>query len=334
MVVIGDKTKLSLEKITTHLGQAVSRVCFNLWKKRNRVPNNNNWTWIVRDAPFYQSCSFCNSFWILVRSPPCEHLVENFRPWRGHLLGYYDFCNSFCNWFDPTPPLNNFKKTARLVKRGIPYFKAQSGNFLIFRTNLRFSPIHLSAAFPNELSFPSSESLHARCSGKKGAIKQKKILQTNILEWAWQSTSATVSPRVSSRIRRWSSRRRGGGRGGGRGPSSTPSAASWNKGNKAYNWLKENTDAEARKAIVQTAASTPRKAASKERKTNKVVGLLCSQTSTLSQHLGQKHTKNMYTGCPIKMGGWWDTRFLDHFLAIQVIKDCLAKFWQIKNTFF
>ena len=92
------------------------------------------------------------------------------------------------------------------------------------------------------------------------------------------------------------------------------------------NWLKENTDAEARKAIVQTEASTPRKAASKERKTNKVVGLLCSQTSTLSQHLGQKHTKNMYTGCPIKMGGWWDTRFLEHFWPSRLSKTVWQNF--------
>ena len=69
------------------------------------------------------------------------------------------------------------------------------------------------------------------------------------------------------------------------------------------NLLKENTDAEARKAIVQTAASTPRKAASKERKTNKVVGLLCSQTSTLSQYLGQEtHQKYVY-GMSHKNGG-------------------------------
>ena len=138
VIVIGDKRKLSLEKITTHLGQAVSRVCFNLWKKRNRVPNNNNWTWIVRDAPFYQSCSFCNSFWTLVWPPPCEHLVENFRPLRGHLLGYYDFCNSFCNGFDPTPPLNNVKKSARLVERGTPYHEFPVPSFYIHALTFHF----------------------------------------------------------------------------------------------------------------------------------------------------------------------------------------------------
>ena len=65
-------------------------------------------------------------------------------------------------------------KNTRLVKRGIPYFKAQSGNFLIFRTNLRFSPIHLSAAFPNELSFPSSESSHASAVVKKEQASREK----------------------------------------------------------------------------------------------------------------------------------------------------------------
>ena len=48
---------------------------------------------------------------------PFGHLVEKFRPFRGHLLSYYEFCS----WVWPPPPFfNNVKKAAILVKRGIP----------------------------------------------------------------------------------------------------------------------------------------------------------------------------------------------------------------------
>ena len=35
---------------------------------------------------------------------PFEHLVENFRPLRGVLLGYHKFCSSFWTWVWPPPP--------------------------------------------------------------------------------------------------------------------------------------------------------------------------------------------------------------------------------------
>ena len=57
-----------------------------------------------------------------------EHLVDNFRPLRGafvRLLGNLQFfLNMGLTPAPPSPPFEQRQKTARLVKRGIPYVPA------------------------------------------------------------------------------------------------------------------------------------------------------------------------------------------------------------------
>ena len=98
------------------------------WKKRFggkktisiKMPENNSLL-IFRDAPNTNSAVFLNIVQKPFDSPlflSFEHLVDNFRPLLGHLLGHYEFCSFFGLWFgfgfgfgfDPPPLLNNDKK--------------------------------------------------------------------------------------------------------------------------------------------------------------------------------------------------------------------------------
>ena len=173
---------------------------------------------------------------------------------------------------------------------------------MIFRTNIKFSPIHLSAAFPNELSFPSSESLHARCSSKKEQASREKYWRQKF----WNELGSLPLPLflLESQVESEDGHP-GCEEEGEEGEEDHHQHHPRHPATKEIrrNWLKENTDAEARKAIVQTAASTPRKAASKERKTNKVVGLLCSQVNIVPTSGPRNTPKICLQGCPIKMGG-------------------------------
>ena len=77
---------------TTSLVQKMKK---KVWWQKNKMPENNSLL-IFRDAPNTNSAVFLNIVQKPFDSPlflSFEHLVDNFRPLLGHLLGHYEFCS-------------------------------------------------------------------------------------------------------------------------------------------------------------------------------------------------------------------------------------------------